>query len=300
MVTVFGADVWDQRVGIWMELIAGRTLEQLVRDQGPCSVVEATEIGVSICGALSAVHREGLLHRDLKTQNVMRETGGRIVLMDLGASAELLEMTPADRGSLAGTPLYMAPELLSGVAPSIQSDVYSLGVLLFRLVTAAFPIEGANLAEVKKAHEAGQMRLLADARPGLPSGFQRIVERALDALPSRRFESAGAMQRDLMAFLQEHHTGGAVTSPPAATAAARWRSRPALWWRQGSLLVVAGIVTGVISTWLLVGRQVDSRASPGAAEVGRNLTPRMNSGGSLCGACPRASPRDACITRCRR
>src|SRR6186997_2622408 len=82
VVTVYGADRIGGSVGMWMDLIHGRTLEQVLHDHGPLSAREATVIGLDLCRALAAVHRAGLVHRDLKAQNVMRESGGRIVLMD--------------------------------------------------------------------------------------------------------------------------------------------------------------------------------------------------------------------------
>ena len=99
----------------------GRTLEQVLREQGPFGPAEATLIGLDLCRALSAVHRVGLLHRDIKAHNVMREDGGRVVLMDFGTGLAPAGDTGESYG-LAGTPLYIAPELLDGHAASVQSD----------------------------------------------------------------------------------------------------------------------------------------------------------------------------------
>src|SRR4051812_17812454 len=104
IVSVFGADEIDGRFGLWMELLQGRTLDAIVRDQGPFSAKEATTIALDICGAVAAIHRAGLVHRDIKAQNVMREYGGRHVLMDLGASVDA-SRDEVGVTSLAGTPL---------------------------------------------------------------------------------------------------------------------------------------------------------------------------------------------------
>jgi Tol biopolymer transport system component len=200
VVVVHGADRIDDRVGLWMELVHGRTLEQVLRDQGPFGAAEATLVGLELSRALSAVHRAGLLHRDVKAQNVMREAGGRIVLMDFGtgrASAELDETS----GHLAGTPLYLAPELLAGQPASARSDIYSLGVLLFHLVTGSFPVEGQSLREVVQKLARGERTLLRDARPDLPEKFVGVVERALARLPAERYDSAGAMEAALAAVI---------------------------------------------------------------------------------------------------
>src|SRR5262245_790625 len=90
VVVVYGAAEHDGRRGLWTDLIRGKTLEQVVAEQGPFGPGEATAIGASLCSAVAAVHAAGLVHRDIKTSNVMRETGGRIVLMDFGSAAENL------------------------------------------------------------------------------------------------------------------------------------------------------------------------------------------------------------------
>ena len=122
-----------------MEFLKGRTLDAIVREQGPFSAREAIVIAVDICGAVAAIHGAGLIHRDLKAQNVMREPGGRLVVMDVGASVTIdIDDDDAASTSLAGTPLYMAPELFDRARPSVTSDVYAMGVMLYRLVTAEF------------------------------------------------------------------------------------------------------------------------------------------------------------------
>ena len=121
-----------------MEFIHGRTMEDELRARGPLGAEEASLIGVDLCRALAAVHGRGLVHRDIKAQNVMREEGGRTVLMDFGAGTEL---TAGLRRSLdmAGTPLYLAPELFDGRPATRASDIYSLGVLLYRHGDARIP-----------------------------------------------------------------------------------------------------------------------------------------------------------------
>src|SRR5216117_2170434 len=124
VVTVHGADMRDGRVGLWMEFVQGRTMTSLLALHGPLSANEAAAIGQEVCRALAAVHTAGLVHRDVKAQNVMREAGGRVVLMDFGTGAE-----SGRAARLAGTPLYMAPELFEGAHATARSDVYGLGVL---------------------------------------------------------------------------------------------------------------------------------------------------------------------------
>jgi serine/threonine protein kinase len=194
VVTVYGADRIDGRVGLWMEFVRGRTLETVLRDHGPFGAQEATLIGLDLARALSAVHSAGLIHRDVKAQNVMRENGGRIVLMDFGAGRDDLDDRPAE---LAGTPLYLAPEVLAGALGTTRSDVYSVGVLMFHLVTTSYPVKGKTLEDIREAHATGRRTWLRDARPDLPDAFVQVIERALVADPNERYGSAGALEAAL-------------------------------------------------------------------------------------------------------
>jgi serine/threonine protein kinase len=158
VVPIFGVDEHDGRVGFWTDFVQGTTLEELVARQGPFGPREAALVGIDLCLATGAVHAAGLVHRDIKTGNVMREEGGRILLMDFG-------LTHAS-GALAlasGTPAYMAPELLGGGVASVSSDVYAIGVLLFNLLTAQYPIDGSDFGSLRAAHAGGAHRSVSVA-----------------------------------------------------------------------------------------------------------------------------------------
>ncbi len=212
VVMVHGADSHDGRVGFWMDLIEGQTLEQRVRESR-LSAGEATYVGKELCRALAAVHHANLVHRDIKAQNVMRATdGGRIILMDFGAGE--FQDVPST-GRRHGTPLYLAPEVLTSGAATVQSDIYALGVLLYYLVTGRFPVEGNSLTDLVLAHAQGSRRHLRDARPDLPDSYISVVERATARDPRHRFQSAG----DFYAALEDREpaTGpNVVIAPPPA------------------------------------------------------------------------------------
>jgi TolB-like protein/tetratricopeptide (TPR) repeat protein len=192
VVTVHGADVHDGRVGIWMEFVRGRTLSAMFAAQGPMSAGEAAVVGLELCRALGAVHAAGLVHGDVKAQNVMRESGGRFVLMDFGAG-QFVEGQRSSAPRAAGTPLYLAPEVLQGGRLTTQSDIYALGVLLYLLVTGTYPVKASSAEELVTAHLRGERRHLRDARPDLPDAFVAAVERALEPNLQRRFATVGEM-----------------------------------------------------------------------------------------------------------
>lgn len=195
VVIVHGVRQVGDEVGFVMELIRGESLADVVRRQGPMGWEEAAVIGRTLCQALAAVHQKNLLHRDLKAQNVMRESGGRIVLMDFGIARELPRVQPSN--DLTGTPVYLAPELFGGASASVASDIYSLGVLLYFLVTGAYPIEGQTMLDLVAAHRSRASRRLIDRRPDLPPEFVRVVEGALSPAAADRYQSAGEMHRAL-------------------------------------------------------------------------------------------------------
>ena len=252
VLTVYGAECVGDSVGIWTEFIEGRTLEQLLTERGRLDPDEVMAIGANLAQALGAVHDAGLLHRDIKAQNVMRETGGRIVLMDFGAGHDL-ELSPARDGDYTGTPLYLAPEVLAGGAASHASDIYALGVLLFHLLTDSHPVTGRTLEDVRAAHRDGHVKQLSDVRPDVPDGLRRAIDRSLAADPAERFATAIELS---------------VACAPAGLAGVA----PPRWSRAQLAMVgiLAVIVTAAI-VWALRGVPRDTREA--APSVSAPVTP---------------------------
>jgi len=201
VVTVFGADRHDGRYGIWTELIRGQTLQSYVEAHGALGAREAGLIGLDLCRALSAVHGAGLVHRDIKAGNVMREEGGRIVLMDFGSGADLLDTRKEGGRHIYGTPLVMAPEQFRGESPSVASDMYGVGALLYWLVSRAYPIEATTFSEVAERHAHRRYVPLRDRRADLPLAFVQVVERAIAPEAKDRYPSAGAFEQALAATM---------------------------------------------------------------------------------------------------
>ena len=193
VVHVYGAERHEERIGLWMELVRGRSLDDVVRQDGPIGVAEAAHAGIDLCSALAAVHGAGLLHRDVKAQNVIREDSGRLVLMDFGTGEEIEDQTPR----LAGTPIYLSPEVIAQSPASVQSDLYAIGVLLFYAVTGEFPVVGDSLDGLAQAHREGRYRAVRDVQPAIPSAMARVVDRALAPDPRHRYATASAMEAAL-------------------------------------------------------------------------------------------------------
>ena len=247
VVVVHGVEQRGDEVGLWMELVDGRTLAEEVRASGSLGFREAALIGQDLCRALAAVHLNGVVHRDVKPQNVMRERGGRIVLMDFGVGRDLQAISgPAET---SGTPLYMAPELLQGAPASTSSDIYSLGVLLFHLVSGTHPVTATTRAGLEQAHKDGQRRFLRDVRPDLPDAFVQVIERACSPDPVKRFATAGAMEAAL---------AGVLGLPSASENAAPRRRVPTLVWKTA----VAAFVVVAIGTYVVISGRPPAAGAP--------------------------------------
>lgn len=193
VVQIFGAERHDGRIGLWMELVDGQTLEDLLERQGTLGAAEAATVGRQLCAALAAVHSAGLLYRDLKLQNVIRESGGAIRLTDFGSG---IAADGHVTGRISGTPLYLAPELFDDVPPSAQSDIYALGVVLYRLVSGTFPVEADSVEELQASLARGHRPLL-DARPDLPAAFVACVEKSIATDPGARHSGPGELATEL-------------------------------------------------------------------------------------------------------
>jgi serine/threonine-protein kinase len=255
VVRVFRVDRIGDEIGMSMELISGETLDALVRQRGPFSANEAAVIGMDLCRALAAVHGTGTLHGDVKAHNVMRGAGGHITLTDFGTSKDLSRELRRLEGDFAGTPLYLAPEVFRGAPRTVASDVYSLGVLLFYLVTGTYPVDGATSTEVGRRHDQpGTRRLLRDVRPDLPDNFIRVVEQALADDPQARYSSAGAFESALSGIVTRSTPFGMVPKPVYVMSA----------------LLLLGAIVAFVAPWRVNDRR--AAAAPAASEAAPALS----------------------------
>lgn len=197
VVVVHDARHVDGHVGICMELVRGESLAQIVARRGRFGAEETIACCAHLCRALSAIHRANIIHNDVKAQNVMREDGGRIVLMDFGAGRRLLDPTGTTGLYLVGTPAYMAPELFDLKSPTVLSDIYSLGVLLFYLLTAEYPVDARSMEQFAAAHARRERRYLGDVRDDIPDRLIAVIDRALEHAPAARYQSSGELLSDL-------------------------------------------------------------------------------------------------------
>ncbi len=193
----------DGRPWIVMELVDGRSLADVLRDDGPLAPREAARICASVAGALRAAHDRDIQHRDVKPANVLIERdSGRVVLTDFGIARVPGSATISETGSFVGSPEYTAPERMSGRPAGPESDLWSLGALLVAAVDGRSPFHGESIGEIVHAVAIGDITPPATVGPLLP-----VVRGLLDRDPARRM-AAAEVQTVLMAYAQ-HRSGAA-------------------------------------------------------------------------------------------
>ncbi len=214
VVTVHGIDRRDGRIGLWMELVRGIDLERQVGAHGPLAPQDAARLGMDVGAALAAVHAAGLLHRDVKPANVVRDAEGREVLADFGLGLRWDAAALRD-ARVSGTPMYMAPELLAGGAATERSDLYSLGALLWFALTGRHPFEVGSLDELLRAAARGPRPTLREARPEVPAPLAAIVERAMAPEPGGRHARAQEFVEALAAWTAKSGGSASAETTPA-------------------------------------------------------------------------------------
>ena len=212
---------------IAMEYLEGRSLKELIVGRGPAPVNVAIEYARQILSALRFAHRHGIVHRDIKPHNVLVDGEGRVKVTDFGiARAGTSQMTEA--GSIVGTAQYLSPEQARGANVDQRSDLYSLGVVLYELLTGEAPFEGDTPVEVAMKHLSTIPDAPSTHRPDLPRELDLVVTRALAKDPEDRYQSAEEMDADLdrvargapIAAATEDSATQIMRIPPATEAAA--------------------------------------------------------------------------------
>jgi serine/threonine-protein kinase len=183
---------------ISMEYVRGYTLAELLEESARMAPRVVMGVSRQICRGLQAAHEQGIIHRDIKPQNVLIDHKGEVKLMDFGIArmAEAPEaMTAA--GLIVGTPHYMSPEQVQGKALDPGSDVYSMGIMLYEMLAGERPFNAPSLMAILTAHITDKPRPLIDVRPDIGRDINAIVMKCLAKEPKERYANAGEMLADL-------------------------------------------------------------------------------------------------------
>ena len=277
IVTVIDRGEDDGRQFIVFEYVAGENLKEVVRREGPLAVRRALELTLEVARGLAFAHHQGLVHRDVKPQNVLMNGDGRPKVTDFGIARSLdVEHGMTQTGTVLGTSNYIAPEQASGEPVDAYTDVYSLGVVLFELLTGDVPFQGENFVAVAMQHLNEPVPSVLERRPDVPARVANAVERAMAKDPRDRFPSMDDLAAELEACLAElgpEPDGDAtmiVRSPvvresrPHVARPRRRSAWPALLLLAGALLLAA---VAAAAFWGGVGRGGDEPAADdGASE----------------------------------
>jgi predicted Ser/Thr protein kinase len=201
IVTVIDRGEAAGRQYIVFEYVDGRTLKDLVEERGPLPIREAVELAIGIARGLAFAHQHGLVHRDVKPQNVLLNGDGKPKVTDFGIAHSLDVEGVTKTGAVLGTSHYIAPEQASGRPVDAQTDVYSLGAVLYELLTGEVLFEGENFVTVAMQHVHEPAPSVLERRPDCPLRLAAAVERALAKDPPDRFPSMDAFAAELEAIL---------------------------------------------------------------------------------------------------
>jgi eukaryotic-like serine/threonine-protein kinase len=308
IVGIFDRGEWNGTYYIAMEYVAGRSLKTVVHEQGALDPAAAIDIVTQILRAARFAHKRGVIHRDLKPHNVILDEEGRARVTDFGiARAGASDMTLT--GSIMGTAQYLSPEQAQGYAVSAASDIYSVGVILYELLTGVVPFEGETAVAIAFKQVSATPRPPSELNPALPPSLDAVVLRALAKDPIERYadddELIAALQqeRELLpayspspldghpAQAYEPPTGVMLAAPalpyddhPPEDEDARRRRRRWWWWGLAAL-VVAGLAVAAVLLLTPAGKvtvpEVAGRSEQSADEIlrreGLNPVPQLQS-----------------------
>jgi tRNA A-37 threonylcarbamoyl transferase component Bud32 len=266
VVSVFDTGSDDGIHYIVMELLEGRTLEEITRVEGPLLPERAEEIAEAVCAALAAAHGQGLVHRDVKPSNIMIASDGSVKVMDFGIARAMASDRLTQTAMTLGTATYFSPEQAQGEPVDARSDLYSLGVVLFEMLTGRPPFEADSPVAVAYKHVREDPPPPSSLNDDVSPALEAVVLRAMAKDPAVRYQTAEGMRRAL--GRTGTTPGGDATEqiPALRTAVLPARASPPRrrrrrWWPALVALVFTGLVVALVLSLLFAGRLADRPAA---------------------------------------
>jgi serine/threonine-protein kinase len=260
---------------IVMEHVEGRSLRSLLRAGAPLPVGQAMDLAIQICAGVGAAHRAGLIHCDLKPQNILVTSDGRAKVVDFGIARALEAKIADSEQTVWATPQYAAPEQTQGRPLRPSTDVYAIGIILYQMLAGQLPFQGRTVQELAVQHARNPPPPLTRWNPQVPPRLEQIVLKALAKEPSRRYPTATQLGQLLIEYrrVSEQATSAQPVVPLAIRAAVPSRAvetpahgpvAPAgpdwLAWFLGALAVI--MIAGLVPVWLLVSQRYTLARAP--------------------------------------
>jgi serine/threonine-protein kinase len=263
IVTVIDRGEHADRQFIVFEYVEGENLKRLIERRGPAPVANALELATQIARGLAFAHHQGLIHRDVKPQNVLLNGDGRAKVTDFGIARSLnVQHGMTQTGTVLGTSDYIAPEQAQGQRVDKHSDISSLGVVLYELLTSEVPFPGENFVAVAMRHINEEPPSVIDKRPDVSPRLDDAVRRAMAKRPEDRFPTMDAFCAELEACLADLQAAGTQLARPAVARPRRRRPRFSAWPLIAALVVLAAAV--VVGAVLILRNNDNGPPSAGA------------------------------------
>lgn len=191
---------------IVMEYIEGKTLKQLIKKRGKLTLSESIDIMLQLTDGIDHAHASYIIHRDIKPQNIMIQGNGEIKITDFGIAIALNNTQLTQTNSVMGSVHYLPPEQASGKTPTVKSDIYSMGILFYELLTGQLPFKGDNAVEIAFKHIKNDIPSIREIDNTIPQSIENIVLKATAKNPKNRYASAKEMHDDILTALSEERS----------------------------------------------------------------------------------------------
>src|SRR5262245_54668797 len=221
IVTVYDLGESEGQLYIAMELVEGRDLADMIALRDPLALERKLQIAIEVLAGLHFAHQRGVIHRDVKPSNVRVMPDGRVKIMDFGI-ARLQKADATGSGAIVGTPTYMAPEQITNGAITPATDVFSVGCMLYELLSYQRPFEAESVHGVLYQVLTTEPRPLRTVAPSIPAALERVVTKAMNKVPHERYESAGQM----MSTLQQIRSALSGADDEVTQPLGRWTPLP--------------------------------------------------------------------------
>ena len=202
IVEVYDVGEEDGNYYIVMEYIEGKTLKQLLQKRGALTLTEVIDIMSQLTDGLAHAHEAYIIHRDIKPQNIMIEDNGRIKITDFGIAMALNSTQLTQTNSVMGSVHYLPPEQANGKGSTVKSDIYSLGILMYELLTGSVPFKGDTAVEIALKHMKEKIPSVRKQNPTIPQSVENIILKATAKNPKNRYDSVREMYNDLQTALE--------------------------------------------------------------------------------------------------